>query len=843
MDPRTALADWANSGDEWIRFLVRHVLATGRPLAAPTLDDAYDLFREEKGLDPRSMGIEPALEVELGVVQREAALTIARVDEVHGVNALAPGAVIDFNDGLTILFGENGTGKTGYARILKALAASRKADPILPNVHEDAPSSPRARIDYSLGGVPGLLQWTGETGKAPFTRMSVFDSPAVNFHVDDDLEYVYTPATLALFTHVTNALQAIQEKAGVEVRDLTPSSGALLSRFKRGSSLYPKIETLGASTDLAELEALQIAGVEGEERLTELQRSLGALQSNAAGTQLAALRRVQRVIAVAAGYASTVAGFDAAAYEDDVSEHHRLAQEYSAFRDALFAAARLPAAPDETWQRFIVAGEAYRRHLQDVGAASADLCLYCRQSLSDDAARLLDRYGALLEDVLATRLDDRREALARSAELLSSQPWAEVDTFLDEQEAPEDAPDYVLLLGEVSGFRSEINSAVASGSALDPALIAALASIAQRLDVLSTEIGASIDELDRRVQDRDVVMGELQRELLEHEARLELGKVMPDIRVRVARAKRAHQLEILSRKLPATLRQVTELSKAASEALINQNFEALFAEECNALRAPELRLEFVGRQGRAQRRKVLAGKHRPSKVLSEGEQKVIAIADFLAEARLTGITAPVVFDDPVTSLDHRRINEVADRVAALAKDNQVIVFTHDILFATNLLSRFEKTTKCTYFQVSDEGGKGQVARATGPRWDTVKNITKQINATIEAAKKAEGELRASLVRTGYDWIRSWCEVFTEMELLQEVTQRYQPNVKMTMLPKIKSDALPDAIETITKIFEDACRHIDGHSQPLVTLAVSPTLTGLESDWNELQECRKAYLAA
>jgi len=65
--------------------------------------------------------------------------------------------------------------------------------------------------------------------------------------------------------------------------------------------------------------------------------------------------------------------------------------------------------------------------------------------------------------------------------------------------------------------------------------------------------------------------------------------------------------------------------------MINQSFDALFAEECAALRAPTLKVQFVGRQGKAQRRKVLRGQHKPSKVLSEGEQKVLAIADFLAE--------------------------------------------------------------------------------------------------------------------------------------------------------------------------------------------------------------------
>jgi hypothetical protein len=61
---------------------------------------------------------------------------------------------------------------------------------------------------------------------------------------------------------------------------------------------------------------------------------------------------------------------------------------------------------------------------------------------------------------------------------------------------------------------------------------------------------------------------------------------------------------------------------------------------------------------------------------------------------------------------------------------------------------------------------------------------------------------------------------------------------MTKLYNINTDALPELITRVGKVFEDACRYIDGHSQPLPTLAVSPTLDGLERDWAELQACKK-----
>ncbi len=65
---------------------------------------------------------------------------------------------------------------------------------------------------------------------------------------------------------------------------------------------------------------------------------------------------------------------------------------------------------------------------------------------------------------------------------------------------------------------------------------------------------------------------------------------------------------------------------------------------------------------------------------------------------------------------------------------------------------------------------------------------------------------------------------------------------MTSLPDIKAERLQATVVTVFKIFEDACRYTDAHSQPLISSAVQPTLFMLEADWKALQECRDAYIA-
>ena len=67
----------------------------------------------------------------------EQVLTLTQVAQVKNVNALCSGQSIDFNPRLTVIFGENATGKSGYVRILKCAAAVRTAESVLSDVAKE----------------------------------------------------------------------------------------------------------------------------------------------------------------------------------------------------------------------------------------------------------------------------------------------------------------------------------------------------------------------------------------------------------------------------------------------------------------------------------------------------------------------------------------------------------------------------------------------------------------------------------------------------------------------------------------------------------------------------------
>lgn len=86
-----------------------------------------------------------------------------------------------------------------------------------------------------------------------------------------------------------------------------------------------------------------------------------------------------------------------------------------------------------------------------------------------------------------------------------------------------------------------------------------------------------------------------------------------------------------------------------------------------------------GRKGTTLKKLTVKGKT-PVDILSEGEQRSISLANFLAETGLNDDNMCIILDDPVCSLDYKRREVIAKRLVEEAKKKQVVILTHDITF-------------------------------------------------------------------------------------------------------------------------------------------------------------------
>lgn len=176
-------------------------------------------------------------------------------------------------------------------------------------------------------------------------------------------------------------------------------------------------------------------------------------------------------------------------------------------------------------------------------------------------------------------------------------------------------------------------------------------------------------------------------------------------------------------------------------------------------------------------------------------------------------------------------------IVALAEVHQVIVFTHSIWFAAELLAHADKKT-WRYYDIRSEGvEKGLVSAADHPRFDSVKQSQKRIERLIDTAEKAEDDVRAAVVEKGYEELRGLCELIVEYELLKGVVRRYEPNVMMTKLEKINVAELGGSIAVVMSVFEKSCRYIASHSQPIETQGIRPTLEELKKDFEAVSKAR------
>src|SRR5699024_9428666 len=100
---------------------LREELNKKRPwFSSPGTNDADEQFEalSEVHLSQVRVSVEP--------------VSINHLLHVRGANDLAPGACLEFESaGLTIIAGKNGSGKSGFTRILKQVAASRAAEKII----------------------------------------------------------------------------------------------------------------------------------------------------------------------------------------------------------------------------------------------------------------------------------------------------------------------------------------------------------------------------------------------------------------------------------------------------------------------------------------------------------------------------------------------------------------------------------------------------------------------------------------------------------------------------------------------------------------------------------------
>jgi hypothetical protein len=202
-------------------------------------------------------------------------------------------------------------------------------------------------------------------------------------------------------------------------------------------------------------------------------------------------------------------------------------------------------------------------------------------------------------------------------------------------------------------------------------------------------------------------------------------------------------------------------------------------------------------------------------IASEGEMKATALAAFLAELALQAGNSCVVFDDPVSSLDHERRGLVACRLAALAKSRQVIVFTHDVVFLTELRHEASRCgATCAIKNLQRQGGKpGYVDDGLPWDWksvgDRIDHLEKEQRHVRDLFEEADESTYADALRRAYSQLRATIERAIEDIVFGDVISRFRTHVKVGKLADVSVVTATHCDELI-RIWKNACDVTEAH---------------------------------
>jgi ABC-type multidrug transport system ATPase subunit len=232
-----------------------------------------------------------------------------------------------------------------------------------------------------------------------------------------------------------------------------------------------------------------------------------------------------------------------------------------------------------------------------------------------------------------------------------------------------------------------------------------------------------------------------------------------------------------------------------------------------------------------------------TKVLSEGEQRALALACFLAEVGGDKDSKHgLIIDDPVTSLDHTRIRRVAARlVREAANGRQVIIFTHNLHFFNEIIdaaAQRQVSVVRNYFSKSETAGFGVISETDEP-W-IAQPVTKRIATLRERLKTFEGVTDFASddwrrkAKDFYSDLRETWERLVEELLLGKVVERFNSDVRTQSL---KGAVIED--DDYKRVYW-AMKHVSersGHDMAVGKAIPTPTTADMKADLDVIDDYR------
>lgn len=859
------LLEFATRCRPWLGDLLRRAY-TQTELRDADLDAALVMLRAAHGLGSPELAPAPLTFSDLPPGRTAAMpVVLTSIGAIESVNRLAPGQTLRFaTSGLTVIYGDNASGKSGYVRILKKLCRVRSgaAEPLLPDVFSSPAGSARVEVRYAVGGgSEQTATWTdGDEAPVDLSRISVFDSRALPLHADDRNELEFLPYDLDVLPRAAAALSELGSRIDREIESLTGSLEPDWSSQCPDTETEALLRRLRPSSPHAQLptaEEIDSAAAWNDDNDQALSHAEAALAVNDPDAVASRRRSAERLLALADDIDALRRELDDEAIGSirAASDAARAGREASALAAGeAFANEPLGEVGGDAWRRmfgyariyseFVYPGRAFP--VTDPGS----VCPFCQQPLSREAVDRFVQFREFVEhhaEADAARLDAERDQLLRQIEglevpgldrttlaisgpaaaYIDAEAAAVVERYLASVRTRRLAAMKILVDGDVQAVDPLGDPPSLSLRHVVVALVAEADAIEAAADP-AARVEAEI--LVRSLRARKLFSDRLPGA---HSTRVKLEELH-----RLREARNECDTAVISRTM-------TELRRR----FITRDYWQRLQAELTALGLDYLPFKIVDRtdHGVSLVRIVLdaTGVRRNSDVLSDGECRALALACFLTEASEVPGYSGLVVDDPVSSLDHARVERVARRLVREASENrQVILFTHDLVlyYALREAAAAQRVPWVGHWLRRSPDGMAGVVHEDEEPWQV-----KKVGARIASLQPRLARIRTIQDRAGdeyrvavtdfYTMLRETWERLVEELLFADTVTRFQIQVKTLSL---RSAAVEDDDHAEVFFAMAKASTYSGHDRPTGRQAYLPPPDELDRDLQQL-ETYKAQL--
>ena len=430
-----ALAEWISTRPRWLQIAAARILQNDE-LTDKDFSKLVILCKQEaEGKISQTACSFPVLTFTQCTTGN---LRLCSISDIEGINALAPQKPLVFGkDNITIIYGNNGSGKSGYVRLLKHVCGARKAGTLHCDVYKPKPTEQKACVIFELDGIPQTYMWLGQGNCNELNSTVIFDASSGNTFVSSEDEVSYEPIILSflsslIFTceRVASILDAqidktLPKKLNIPIdKKATPGGIWYESLSSKTSTEEINTHCVFKKSDETEIQTLQqrLAEQAPEEKAKLLRKQKQHTDTliQDAKKFMAQLsdENCQRIIAAKKKAALIKAAADTAA-------------------EKAFSSSELDGIGSDVWKELWKAARNYSTSTayKDVtfpNVSDSSLCVLCQQPLTQEGKKRLISFESFIKGEMQKTANDATkeyEILSQSIDILPS--LEEIKTRID----------------------------------------------------------------------------------------------------------------------------------------------------------------------------------------------------------------------------------------------------------------------------------------------------------------------------------------------------------------------------------------------------------------------------